>query len=344
MTDTAGSVSIIIPAYNRKDDLLDLIGDIYRQSYSDIEIIVVDDSSTEDISAAAGSEFPMVVFLRCSRRSGPSFARNMGILKATGRYMLFLDTDVEITDPNMIKRMVDIMTADSGIAELGGEMFLREGALYYQAGDIAFDGYSKNREAVYTEDNSGFFYCDFIFTSNCFIERKKIIEIGGFDPYFVYPGEDKDIGFRLKKKGYLNCCHSAALLKHKVSPLRGCGSRYYECCRTKLRFALKNKGIFVFLMSPFADMMRELLFIPSRLKRKKTAGTQISRPKRQGGPLLPLYIRAFIWNLRNFRQTLRSRNENFLSDRAMQEFVCYSEKEKLFRKEIFNGLKPDVVL
>ena len=88
-------VSIVIPTFNRRDQVLQALESIANQSYPHLETIVVDDASTDDtIEAIEARHFPMPVqIVRLDKNSGPSEARNRGISRATGNYIAFLDSD-----------------------------------------------------------------------------------------------------------------------------------------------------------------------------------------------------------------------------------------------------------
>jgi len=84
-------VSIIIPVYNGEAFLADAISSIIRQNYVPLEIIVVDDGSTDN-SAAIAKSFPGVVYLYQENR-GHQVARNHGLQLAKGNIIGFLDAD-----------------------------------------------------------------------------------------------------------------------------------------------------------------------------------------------------------------------------------------------------------
>jgi glycosyltransferase involved in cell wall biosynthesis len=88
-------VSIVIPTFNRRIQVLQALESIANQSYPHLEAIVVDDASTDDtIEAIEAGRFPMPVqIVRLDKNSGPSEARNRGIAEATGDYIAFLDSD-----------------------------------------------------------------------------------------------------------------------------------------------------------------------------------------------------------------------------------------------------------
>jgi glycosyltransferase involved in cell wall biosynthesis len=88
-------VSIVIPTFNRRDQVLRALESVSNQSYPHLEAIVVDDASTDGtIEALAARQFPMPVqIVRLEKNSGPSEARNRGIARAMGKYIALLDSD-----------------------------------------------------------------------------------------------------------------------------------------------------------------------------------------------------------------------------------------------------------
>jgi len=86
-------VSVIIPTYNRLPMLKEAVDSVLAQDYEDLELIVVDDGSTdgtvEEISRYGGR----VKLLRHTENRGVSAARNKGILHSKGKYVAFLDSD-----------------------------------------------------------------------------------------------------------------------------------------------------------------------------------------------------------------------------------------------------------
>ncbi len=85
-------VSIIIPAYNYASYLSRAIGSCLDQTYGNVEIIVVDDGSTDDTALVAREMGPGVVYL-FQENSGVSSARNAGLARARGDFIIFLDAD-----------------------------------------------------------------------------------------------------------------------------------------------------------------------------------------------------------------------------------------------------------
>jgi len=87
------AVSIIIPTYNYGKYIEKAIDSVLSQTYKDYEIIVVDDGSEDATSAILKSRFPGKIQYIYQEHQGVSAARNLGINRANGKYILFLDAD-----------------------------------------------------------------------------------------------------------------------------------------------------------------------------------------------------------------------------------------------------------
>lgn len=86
-------VSVVIPAYNAIDTVLDALHSVLMQSFQDIEVIVVDDGSTDDSASFIKALSDSRTKLHRTENRGVSNARNTGASIATGRYLVFLDAD-----------------------------------------------------------------------------------------------------------------------------------------------------------------------------------------------------------------------------------------------------------
>jgi len=94
MTDNENLVSVIIPAFNAASFLPGAVASIERQGYQPLEIIVIDDGSTDDTATVVRS-LPSVSHYFYQENKGPSAARNLGLKHARGEFIAFLDADDE---------------------------------------------------------------------------------------------------------------------------------------------------------------------------------------------------------------------------------------------------------
>lgn len=101
-------ISVIIPTFNYARFLPRTLKSIFDQNISGIEVIVVDDGSTEDIQATLSPFAKKISYIRQSNQ-GLSSARNMGLAHASGSSILFLDAD-DILGPNVLSSQLALLT------------------------------------------------------------------------------------------------------------------------------------------------------------------------------------------------------------------------------------------
>lgn len=102
-------VSVIIPLYNKEQAILNTIKSVVNQSFSDIEIVVVDDGST-DSSADSVKDLTAQdsrIKYHLKTNGGVSSARNFGLSKAKGDWVIFLDADDEML-PNNVELLLEL--------------------------------------------------------------------------------------------------------------------------------------------------------------------------------------------------------------------------------------------
>ena len=99
-------VSVIIPTHNRGQLLVRAIQSVLAQTFSDFEIIVVDDGSIDNTKEVVrGFKDPRIRFFHHEQNRGPSAARNTAIRAARGRYVTFLDSDDEYAPEKLQEQM-----------------------------------------------------------------------------------------------------------------------------------------------------------------------------------------------------------------------------------------------
>ena len=102
----ATPITVIIPAYNRERLIEEAISNVLSQQYSDLELIVIDDGSTDE-TASRARNYPEVKLLE-QPNSGPAQSRNRGIVNARGKYIAFLDSD-DLWPPAMLGELATIL-------------------------------------------------------------------------------------------------------------------------------------------------------------------------------------------------------------------------------------------
>lgn len=106
------TLSIIIPVYNASGTISTIVSSILNQTFQDFELILVDDGSTDStLNVLRGlKKRDQRIVLRSKKNGGPSSARNDGLSKAHGKYVLFFDADDDID-----QRMLELMVRTIGI-------------------------------------------------------------------------------------------------------------------------------------------------------------------------------------------------------------------------------------
>ncbi len=194
-TEKIKKVSVIIPTYNQKEILAKTLDYLILQDYPKerYEIIVVDDGSSDATQEMVKSKMGSKVGLRYfyQKKRGPHFARNLGIDKARGEIIIFVDSDI-FTPPNFISEHVKFHQKFGDVVVSGPTV--RTDRL-----DNVFADANRRKIKKLLFDFSG---PSFI-TSNLSVKRKFLIRVGGFDEEFTGFGwHDWELGLRLKKLGF----------------------------------------------------------------------------------------------------------------------------------------------
>lgn len=180
--------SVIMPTYNCEKYVKTAIDSVLSQTYSDFELIIVDDGS-EDNTYQICSQFSdsTKVFVYKKEHNGVSAARNYGISKAKGEYILFIDCD-DTWHPDLLKICDESISVDDNMILFGikSDFYSNDGVFKYSSND--FD--EKKEDSVISLDNgSDEIFARYNFASPCNkLFRKKIIESNGiaFSPECVY--------------------------------------------------------------------------------------------------------------------------------------------------------------
>lgn len=106
-------VSVIIPFYSGKQWLVEALNSVLNQSYSDFEVLVINDGSMEDISNIIKKYEDKVMFFY-KKNGGPASARNLGIELSKGKYIAFLDSD-DIWLKDKLQMQTDFMEKNNAI-------------------------------------------------------------------------------------------------------------------------------------------------------------------------------------------------------------------------------------
>ena len=198
--------SVIIPVYNSKETLSPCLAAIKKQASRQTEIIVVDDCSTQKGIKEIAKYFTPN-FFQLRKNIGAGKVRNFGAKKAKGEWLIFIDSDVVISD-NFFKGVFRKL-----------EHFLHDACLQ------GVYSWQTPIGSIYSQYKNLYYYYNFFYrikkekysylSSHCFILRKEAFEeVGGFNPQIKGVSEDADLGFRLFQKGYSVILDTKLLVTH----------------------------------------------------------------------------------------------------------------------------------
>ena len=125
--DCKDLISVIIPTYNRKEFLSEAISSVILQNYGNIEIIIVDDNSTDQTDKLINekySKFTNIHYYRNTVNMGPGYNRLLGFKRSKGKYVVFLDDDDYYTDYNFFNSAMDIYKSNKNLAFVSANNFI----------------------------------------------------------------------------------------------------------------------------------------------------------------------------------------------------------------------------
>ncbi len=108
MADNTPKVSVVIVYYKRSDTIRETLGSVFRQDYTDREIIVVDNHSEDNLKEIIQECGPDIHLIELPENLGPCGARNAGIRAARGEYIVFLEDDASYSSPFELTRMIRV--------------------------------------------------------------------------------------------------------------------------------------------------------------------------------------------------------------------------------------------
>lgn len=182
-------VSVIVPCYNRSETIELCLRSVIGQTYTPIEIIVVDDCGTDDSGVIAESMGATV--LRLPTNQGPSAARNLGADHARGDILFFLDADVAL-EPGSVAAAVEALRSSPGLGAICGVLrpeSLRSRTLVAQYRALQMYHWWLVREGPITG----------LHTALCAMRADVFREIGPFDPGLRHT-EAPEYGWRLSQR------------------------------------------------------------------------------------------------------------------------------------------------
>lgn len=251
-------ISIIIVIYNNENYIKTLFESVMKQEYQEIELIFVDNNSVDN-SVKLISQFTKLYknklktkLLKLNSNTGFAYANNHGITNSSGKYILFMNSDITL-EKNSIKELVLLIEKKSKINCIGVApkmyltKFLPEKVFDSVGICIDYNGSPYNR-GIGQSDFGQYDNIDRILGCcfGCALVNKEIyLKLGGLDnSYFAY-FEDVDFCLRARKSGYefYSCPKAVVYHNHSGSSSKNSyGWKHYLIFRNYLRTVIKSYG------------------------------------------------------------------------------------------------------
>lgn len=274
-------VSILLPTYNRAEALLrESIQCVLAQKYTNWELIILDDCSTDDTSSICkqfSQENPKVKYHRNSIRKGLPGNRNVGINLSIGELVFFIEDDL-LLDDTCLEELVKAYDELAGADKVGGiapRLIAENMKPLPNHPPFFFNRFTGEIYNNYTIDSNQIVKVPIIHACSLY-KKEAIAEVGGYAEE-VYKGnykhEETDLNLRLGKLGYTFYFQPKAKATHVRVMYGGCRTdskvtEGYYIARNHIIFCMRNFGTKTIYMIPLYlfkfsyDVLRFLFRVP----------------------------------------------------------------------------------
>ena len=283
-------VAVVVISYDTKDLLLESLASVFESaSNTEIEVVVVDNASTDGSYEAVCVTFPRVRAIRNDTNRGFGAACNQAITSTRSPLILLLNSDAQLT-PEGFSALLDCMRTNDRCGAASCRIFNAEGALVVntrsfltalnqaleQARLTGSIGSRSLRRTYVPEYDENLLDCtvDWIDGACLLLRRAALEQSGLFDERFFMYSEDEDLCFRLKKHGW-SICHSghgsaihhggASSSQNRLEMLR---QFYYS----QMLFLLKHRG--QASVALYTVAMKTVLFLKRLVMSRRSGDVQ----------------------------------------------------------------------
>lgn len=236
MSENNPLVSYAILCFNRKEELREALRSILRQDYQPIEIVVIDNASTDGTDQLFQTEFvgANIYYERLTENLGVSGGRNVAMSKCHGEFLVIIDDDAVLLDSQATTKIVDKFRSDSNIGALAFKI------VDYQTGEIQ-KGYRMNRTNKGVDLDQEFENWGFRGAGHA-IRRHVFEEVGPYPDYYPWGHEEVDICLKILDAGYKIVYFPEIRVAHRRSELGRLARTEFEAValENRIKVAIRN--------------------------------------------------------------------------------------------------------
>jgi len=264
-------VSVVMLAWNRKKDVRNGLSHLSESTYQNMEVIVVDNASTDGTSEMIRRDFPHARLIQIEKNIGIG-GFNVGFANAKGEYIVVLDDD-SYPEKDAIARAVKRLQKDDTIPAIAGNIILPQSG-----------GFGNNEN--WPSKVGTFIGCGAV------LRREVIQNLGGYDEYFFLYINEIDLATRIVDKyGPIRFFKDISFVHNVSFQNRVSGNRIYYCLRNKIWYLFKyypiHPAIFMGFRTGMVYLFRAIKFKQlttylaaivdaiSKLKRMRRSGYRI---------------------------------------------------------------------
>ena len=271
-------VSVIVVNYNRAELLRECLRSLIRQSYCFLEILVVDNGSSDDsLEVVRTFSDERIQLLSLDENLGFAGGNNIAIQEAKGEFIALINNDA-VAQEGWIEEFVKaIRVSEASVGMWASKVLFFETDIIDKAGHLMYlDGQNRGRGTGEKDTGQYERLEETLFPDGCAaVYRKRMLdEVGRFDESFFAYGDDADLGIRSRWLGWGCLYVPRAVVYHHHSSTSGPFSmqKIYWIERNRLWLAVKNFPLPLLMMSPLFTLNRWLWNLLAALLRQGAAG------------------------------------------------------------------------
>ncbi len=276
MSSLPSLISVVVLNWNGQRTIERCLASLMKQTYRPLEIIVVDNASTDGSADFIEEKFPDVKLIRNDRNLGFGGGNNVGIRASNGRYIMMLNNDTRL-DSCCIEELKKCIEKDDRYGACASKILLEfEDNLIDAAGIVVCpDGLSIGRGRLergnqYDVETEVFFASD----CACLYRREMLDDIGLYDEDFFAYADETDMGWRARLAGWKCIYNPKAIVYHAHSASSGTYSPFkaFLVERNRIWVALKNFPFSLLVLGQLYTFWRYVLQAYGAFAGKGAAG------------------------------------------------------------------------
>jgi len=240
-------VTIVIPTWNRREDLLKCLVSVEQLDYPNVGVIVVDNASTDGTATAVHDQFRQADVIELPENLGAVGASNIGFRRALendAQYFLRLDSDTVLA-PDFVNELVAAAEAHQEAGLLVGKILYLDDPVRIWSLGARFRGFLLGTIEIGRDQEDGPqfdspFRVDFAWSTGFMLTRQAFEQTNGFDPDFFVYYEEPDLCLRLLRAGMQIWCIPSAKMWHRIGESRPSSWIAYQWGRGKMLFIRKH--------------------------------------------------------------------------------------------------------